>query len=364
MANFDEMEGQNYNVIGVMSGTSLDGIDIAHIHFSRKGEGWGYTFLECETIPYSQYWFDVLNGAVRVSDEQIAEINDEYTVHLANTIRSFIEKYDLTLLDAVCSHGHTIKHDPGAGITIQIGNQSKLAQLLQVRVVCDFRVQDVRLGGQGAPLVPIGDRILFSDFDYCVNLGGFSNISYEIEGRRKAFDISPLNTVLNHYALKLGLRFDDKGNTARTGVVNNALLQQLDRLPFYAAPHPKSLGLEFVNSEILPLMDSLDVPVADLLCTFTHHAANMIAAALPVKSGTMLLTGGGAYNSFFVECLSGQLPDLVISIPDQQLIEYKEALIFALLGILRLENQVNVLSSVTGAEHDHCSGYIFLPAYD
>ena len=211
------MQKETYNVIGVMSGTSLDGIDLAHIHFSIVDGKWDFTILETETVSYDNDWLNKLKVAVDFSHTALKKLNEDYTVLLANVIKAFIENHNLKNLDAICSHGHTILHQPQNGFTLQIGNLPEIAQFINQTVVCDFRVQDVQLGGQGAPLVPIGDRILFSDYDYCLNLGGFSNISFEQNGDRIAFDISPVNTVLNFYANKLGLDYDDKGNISKSG---------------------------------------------------------------------------------------------------------------------------------------------------
>ena len=225
--------------------------------------------------------------------------------------------------------------------------------------MCDFRVQDVQLGGQGAPLVPIGDRLLFSEFDYCLNLGGFSNISFEQDGQRIAFDISPVNTVLNFYANQLGLEFDDRGKIAQSGNLNLTLFEALNGLDFYKKPFPKSLGFEYVKEVVLPLIESYSIPKEDKMYTFVEHVALQIANALPMKKGTLLITGGGAYNDFLIERIQFYLPDIVIKIPDSKLLEYKEALIFGLLGVLKLRGEINVLSSVTGAKSDHSSGVIY-----
>lgn len=234
-----------------------------------------------------------------------------------------------------------------------------MAKIVGETIVCDFRVQDVKLGGQGAPLVPIGDRILFSEYDYCLNLGGFSNVSFEQDGKRIAFDISPVNTVLNFYANKLGLAYDDKGNIARSGETDMTLLEELDNLSYYQKPYPKSLGFEFVKSIVLPLMESYDISLEDKMHTFIKHIAKQTAFALPERKGKMLVTGGGAYNTFLLESMQDYLPELSLIVPDAKTLEYKEALIFGLLGVLKLRKEINVLSSVTGAKKDHSSGSIF-----
>ena len=352
------MHKETYNVIGVMSGTSLDGIDLAHIHFSIVDGKWSFKILEAETVSYDTKWLNKLKVAVDFPEDELKKLNEDYTILLANIIKSFIEKHNLKNLDAVCSHGHTILHQPQNGFTLQIGNLPEIAKLIGQIVVCDFRVQDVQLGGQGAPLVPIGDRILFSDYDYCLNLGGFSNISFEQNGNRIAFDISPVNTVLNFYSNKLGLDYDDKGKIARSAKANVDLLDELNALDYYKKTFPKSLGFEFVKETILPMIELHKIPIEDKMFTFTEHIAFQIAFALPKKEGKLFVTGGGAYNEFLIERIQNWLPDIEIIIPDKKTIEFKEALIFALLGVLKLRDETNVLASVTGAKNDHSSGVI------
>ena len=232
-------------------------------------------------------------------------------------------------------------------------------------MVCDFRVQDVAFGGQGAPLVPIGDRLLFFGYDFCLNLGGFSNVSFELKDKRIAFDISPVNTVLNYYANRLGMDYDDKGQLARTGLVTSSLLEALNDLGYYQKPFPKSLGFEFVKEIVLPLMESYSISEADKMHTFIEHVAVQIGLALEDFTATatgykLLITGGGAYNDYLLERMQVYLPKMELIIPNQKVLEYKEALIFGLLGVLTLRDEVNTLSSVTGATHDHSSGVIYL----
>jgi anhydro-N-acetylmuramic acid kinase len=246
---------ENYHVIGVMSGTSLDGVDLAAIEFNLKNQKWSYKITKSETVSYSPDWVIKLKEALNYSESELIQLNENYTNLLGEIIKSFIVKNEISNLDAVCSHGHTILHQPQNGFTLQIGNLPKIAKIINEKVVCDFRVQDVQLGGQGAPLVPIGDRILFSEFDYCLNLGGFSNVSFEENGNRMAFDISPVNTVLNFYANKLGLDYDDKGKIARSGKVNSDLLNELNALDYYKKSFPKSLGFEFVKEVVLPIIE-------------------------------------------------------------------------------------------------------------
>jgi anhydro-N-acetylmuramic acid kinase len=353
------MKSENYNVIGVMSGTSLDGVDLAHIKFTVHNQKWTFEILESETIVYSKKWVNELKTAVDYSEIELKNLNAAYTVLLASIVSDFIKKHKIENLDAVCSHGHTILHQPQNGFTLQIGNLPEISKLTQQTVVCDFRVQDVQLGGQGAPLVPIGDRILFSEYNYCMNLGGFSNVSFEENNKRIAFDISPVNTVLNFYANQLGFDYDNKGQISRTGNCNEILLNQLNSLDFYQKKHPKSLGFEFVKEVILPMIENYSISIEDKLNTFTEHVALQIALALPNKKGTLLITGGGAYNDFLIERIQFHLPEMEIIIPSNKILEFKEALIFALLGVLKLRGEINVLQSVTGAKHDHSSGVIY-----
>lgn len=352
---------EKYNLIGVMSGTSLDGIDLAHLNFELLNGKWNFQILESETIDYSQEWIDQLKNAVGYSKSELLELNKKYTLLLGNTISDFISKHQIHTIDAVCSHGHTILHQPQNGITLQIGNLPEIAAICNQKVVCDFRVQDLELGGQGAPLVPIGDRLLFPEIDYCLNLGGFSNVSFEENGKRFAFDISPVNTVLNFYANKLGLEYDDKGTISSSGKINSELLKELNALKFYQLTHPKSLGFEFVKEIVLPMIESYEISLEDKLGTFTEHIAIQIGLALPNKKSKLLITGGGAYNDFLIGRIQYYLKGTSLLIPEKKIIEFKEALIFGLLGVLKLRNEINTLSSVTGASKDHSSGKIYHP---
>ena len=350
---------ESYTVIGVMSGTSLDGVDLAHIQFAITEGKWTYKIGVCETVSYEPTWLNKLRTAVDFSEDDLAQLNADYTQLLAQIITAFIQKHQLTELDAVCSHGHTILHQPHNGFTLQIGNLPELAALVGETVVCDFRVQDVQLGGQGAPLVPIGDRLLFAAYDYCLNLGGFSNVSFEQDGQRIAFDISPVNTVLNFYANQLGLAYDDAGSIARSGSCNEGLFTALNALDYYQKPYPKSLGFEYVKTVVLPLLESYPIALEDKLHTFTEHIAYQTGVALPNPQGKMLVTGGGAYNRYLMERMEQYLPALELIVPEVKTLEFKEALIFGLLGVLKLRNEINVLCSVTGASHDHSSGMIY-----
>lgn len=340
-----------------MSGTSLDGIDI--IYTQLNSEDWSFKILKATTLPYSKQWQKRLKEAVDFSKGELQLLDEEYTTLLGHEIKAFIDRNALHDIDAICSHGHTVLHQPENGITYQIGNQGLIASLIGCQVICDFRVQDVKFGGQGAPLVPIGDKLLFKGYDYCINLGGFANISYQDQHKRIAFDICPVNIVMNHYCRKIGLEYDNKGKLASEGNLNETLLADLNDLGFYELKPPKSLGLEWVKEYIFPLINAQKLPIQDVLRTFAEHVALQIFRSIE-NTGNVLITGGGAYNEFLISRIK-KLSDNEVVIPSKEIIEYKEALIFALLGVLRLRGEVNCLSSVTGAKYNHSSGKIFIP---
>ncbi len=355
------MEGsKSWKVLGLMSGTSLDGLDIAFVHFFKKNDVFDFEIINCETIPYEISWEDKLRNAFNASPEEIVKLNVEYGDYLGSRVNNFTKKYSIGEVDFVASHGHTIFHRPHEGYTLQIGDGQEIANKTGLKVVCDFRTQDVELGGQGAPLVPIGDELLFSKFTYCLNLGGFANISYNSDGKRLAYDICPTNIVMNHYVKKLGFNFDDGGQIAKTGKVNEQLLAELNKIPFYHSPIPKSLGFEFVKEVIFPLIDSKNMEVKDILRTFVAHIVHQLSSNLNDSNcSSLLITGGGVFNTFLIDELK-KSTKINIIVPCNNTINFKEALIFAFLGLLRVENQVNCLSSVTGAIKDHSSGKIFI----
>ncbi|MCM8567748.1 anhydro-N-acetylmuramic acid kinase [Gramella jeungdoensis] len=354
------MKKTNYRLIGVMSGTSLDGVDLVltEISFEEKTD---FKIIASETFPYTREWQKKLEGAINLDPAELNKLDNEYTIYLADVIKRFIKKYDIDLIDAVCSHGHTVKHRPNQGVTFQIGNRPKLAKLIEAPVVCDFRVQDVELGGEGAPLVPIGDRLLFNEYKYCINLGGFANVSLENESQRIAYDICPVNTVLNYFMRKLEKDYDEDGKLARAGELDEELLEKLDSLKYYKKDPPKSLGIEWVNCEVIPLIENNTEEIPNIVRTYTVHVAKQIANCLDDDPDSkVLLTGGGTFNTFLIEEIKSRSKcDFIV--PEKQLIDFKEALIFALLGVLKLRGEINVLHSVTGARIDHSSGRIYEP---
>ena len=350
------MKHQNYNILGVMSGTSLDGIDLCYITFV-KNESWEFKIHQTKTYKYSNYWNNKLKYLIGIASAELKPLNINYTNYLGEVINTFIDESNLGHIDAICSHGHTALHQPEADLTLQIGNLKHIAEIVKQTVVCDFRVQDVKLGGQGAPLVPIGDQLLFSDYDACINLGGFSNISKTINNQRIAYDICPVNIVLNHYVSALNLDYDHNGELASKGTINQDLLSELNQLKFYKIEAPKSLGLEWVQDKVFPIIDKFNLTTETILRTCVEHFAIQIANNID-DDNKVLFTGGGVYNGFLMERIK-TLSQANICIPDAKLIEFKEALIFGFLGVLKLRNENNCLASVTGAKKDHSSGEIY-----
>ncbi len=352
------MNNKIRHCIGVMSGTSLDGVDVCYVKFENT-DNYSFEILKSETYKYSERWKSALENAFTSDKESLKSLDIEYGNYLGGLINQFIDKNKISNIDFIASHGHTIFHKPEEGYTLQIGNGQTIADVTKLKVICDFRMQDVKLGGQGAPLVPIGDELLFYDYDYCLNLGGFVNVSFKEKGKRIAFDICPVNIILNHYVNKLGFAFDDKGRIASVGKINKELFEQLNALEFYHISPPKSLGLEWVLEFVNPLIDSYNLEIKDILRTFTEHVAFQISRIIQ-KESTVLVTGGGAFNDYLMQRIEFYLKQK-ITLPSTQLIDFKEALIFGFLGVLKIKNQINVLESVTGAKKDHSSGMIFEP---
>jgi len=349
-----------YYVIGVMSGTSLDGLDLAYIKFTFI-ESWEFKIEYVDTVSYNTVWKKRLQDLITFNSEELKQVDADYTLLLSKMIKAFIQRNKIKRIDAICSHGHTALHQPESGVTYQIGNQSSLARLINQKVVCDFRVQDVEYGGQGAPLVPIGDRLLFPEYNYCLNLGGFANISTEINSKRIAYDICAVNTVLNYYVASLGFDYDDKGIIAASGIVNKELLNQLNALDFFKRSYPKSLGLEWVKAQVFPCIKSFNLEIEDILRTFVEHIAVQISNEINKKNNaSVLITGGGVFNTFLMQRIRALSINEIV-IPSEDIINYKEALIFGFLGVLKLRDEVNCLKSVTGASQDHSSGIIYLP---
>lgn len=341
--------------IGLMSGTSLDGLDICLAEF-EKDHKWTFQILKSETVPYSEDWEKRLRNAIHLSAEDLLELNADYGFYLGQQVKEFIRKHQIENTSLIASHGHTVFHQPQRKFTLQIGDGRAIKLETGLPVIYDFRSQDVLMKGNGAPLVPIGDELLFSEYSACLNLGGFSNISLRLYNERIAFDIAPVNIVLNSLAQKLNKNFDENGDLARQGKINEELLSYLNTLDFYQQPYPKSLGLEWCNQHIFPSLKETET--SDALATFTEHIAQQISNVINDNHiQDILITGGGAYNTFLIEKIKAKTKAAIL-LPEKEIIDYKEALIFAFMGVLKMQNEINVLSSATGSTADHCSGII------
>lgn len=346
------------HIIGLMSGTSLDGLDVALVDITGSYKNIQYQLIVAETIPYSKEWKERLSALDTTSAYEYALANVQLGHYFGKCVNSFISKHNFKA-DIIASHGHTVFHQPDLLLTTQIADGDAIAAETHLPVVSNFRTLDVALGGQGAPLVPIGDRLLFGQYDACLNLGGIANISFEKSGERIAYDICPCNMALNLLAQKINLEYDKDGMNAKKGSINDSLFNQLNSLDYYKQNGPKSLGKEWFLEYFQPLIDG-SLPTEDYLRTCVDHIATQIAIVIKENNiKSILITGGGALNKFLI----GRLEQMVqskckIVIPDSQLISYKEAIVFALLGYLRLTKQTNTLASVTGTKVDSIGGTI------
>lgn len=341
-----------------MSGTSLDGLDIAYCEFTDDRN---FQLLAAETYNYPAAWQERLASLHLASAEEYARADAELGRYFGEKVQHFRDIHP-GRVDYIASHGHTVFHQPENGFTAQIGDGNAIHAVTGIPVVCDFRRLDVALGGQGAPLVPIGDRLLFGQYDCCINLGGIANISYELNGERIAYDIAPCNMALNYLAGKQGMTYDAGGETARRGTVITSLLARLETLEYYHVPAPKTLGKEWFEKSFLPYLAPFEnQPLENVMRTVTEHIALRLAASI-AQSGTdthrVLITGGGANNQYLLELLKEKIGSIEIESADPRLVDYKEAIIFALLAYLRINNKTNTLASVTGASRDSSGGVI------
>ena len=350
---------KNYFVIGVMSGTSIDGIDLVYVNFFYN-TSWTFKILSSTTYKYDNDWQNILKNISDKNLDSIKQIDKKYTKLLSIYIQKFIKEFSIKKIHFISSHGHTSLHNPSKSLTYQMGNLKDLSSYLGLKIICDFRVQDIKLGGQGAPLVPVGEKFLFPEYDTLINIGGFANITIRSNNSLIAYDICPVNIVFNHLSNLIDLKYDDKGKIALSGKINNELYNCLESLDYYKQVSPKSLGAEWVTQFILPIINSfIEIPIEDLLNTFSKHFASQIANNIK-SADKILITGGGAYNDYLIQNIK-DLTDYEIIIHNSEIIEYKEALIFGFLGVLKDLNINNCYSSVTGAIKDHSSGNIFIP---
>lgn len=341
-----------------MSGTSLDGVDIAYCEFNCNNNKWHYEIIHAETIPYNNTWLVRLKELHKQPAFIYPKTNAFYGKYLGQLANAFIKKHQLEV-DFIASHGHTIFHQPEKGFTAQIGNGANIYAETGITTINDFRAVDVALGGQGAPLVPIGDELLFNEFDACLNLGGFSNISFKRYGNRVAFDISPCNIVMNPIANLLGADYDDEGKLASQGTVNQELLLKLNNLSYYHKQAPKSLGIEWVTENFWTVVRQFETSPNNLLATLNTHIAHQIIEVIKNnKLKNVLTTGGGTFNTHLIDKVNVATNNTLV-IKDKNLINYKEALIFAFLGVLRITKSENSLKSITGASKNSVGGAIW-----
>ena len=354
-----------YKIIGMMSGTSLDGLDLCYCRIWKEKGTWEFKILQTKSITYTKQLQLKLKDSILLRADELLQLHNMYGTWLGEQVKVFVKAQNLDV-DYIASHGHTTHHQPQKGLTFQVGSGQHLANICGIKTICDFRTNDVALQGQGAPLVPIGDQIFFSEYDFCLNLGGISNVSFEKDGKRIAYDIGLANMILNYITQKINLAYDKGGKMASEGGINTKMLEALNGLEYYSLPFPKSIGYEWFVEEVVPIVEDTKDNLENLLHTAVHHICEKVAEQLKLNNtrnnAKLLVTGGGALNDFLIKTLQEKLGSAIkIHIPSKIIIEFKEALVFALMGILRLEEKTNVLSSVTGAQKDSCSGVIFIP---
>jgi anhydro-N-acetylmuramic acid kinase len=350
---------QTYTAIGLMSGTSLDGLDIAACSFFIRDNQPRFEIHFAETVAYPEHLTEQLRKSTSLSGLELSLLNNEIGDFFGNEINQFIQRTGFSP-DFIASHGHTVFHQPERQLTLQIGSGAVINATTGIPVICDFRSGDVSLGGQGAPLVPIADLELFSEYDSCINLGGFANLSFKSDNDIIAYDICPCNLPLNYLAEKLGKRYDKHGEEASRGKIIPDLLTKLNQLAFYTLLPPKSLGKEWLDKLFIPLMDEAltKYNTQDLLRTVTEHISIQIINAVQQQGANrILITGGGAKNAFLIDLLRKEQGN--IEVPDELIIDFKEALAFAYLGYKRVLQQPNALKSVTGAAYNNIGGAIY-----
>jgi anhydro-N-acetylmuramic acid kinase len=355
-----------YRAIGMMSGSSLDGVDLVFASFESKGQQWIHEIHHTECIPYSGSWKNKLRHADQLSAIDYLQLHIEYGKYIGQLLQNFIEKYALAYkVQLISIHGHTVFHQPSNGFTHQLGEGAVIAAITGIPVIADLRTMDIAFSGQGAPLVPMGEKKLFSGNRIFLNIGGIANLSVHND-TIIGFDICPANRILNTLAEKEGVPFDDKGSIARSGKVNPIILEQLNALNYYQQPYPKSLSNQYGEDVVLPILNRSGLSTTDTLATYTEHIAIQIRnACKPFIPGdaavkpSMMITGGGAFNEYLIERIRHHLPELEIIIPEEKIIQFKEALIMALIGVLRWREEPTALSSVTGARKDSIGGAIW-----
>lgn len=343
-----------------MSGSSLDGVDLAVCHFEQSGSVWSFRILESACVPLGEEWQTRLLALPQETAEEYVKAHVEFGHFLGVTAKTFLKESSGDWeVELIASHGHTIFHEPSKKYTAQIGDGAAIAAQTNINTLSDLRAIDIARGGQGAPIVPIGDQLLFPDYKYCLNLGGIANISEKGEERILAYDICGCNQLLNKIANRAGLPYDDEGKLARSGKVNQELLDSLNESAFYEQAPPKSLSNVWVQSVPVKKLTESNLSDKDILATACKHIAEQIEKVANSNNSSgiekILITGGGAFNSFLIEQIA-ERSALEVVVPNRELVEYKEALVMAFIGALNLNNETNVLSSVTGAVQNSILG--------
>ena len=361
-----------YRALGLMSGSSLDGVDIAFVEFLEAAGKWSYTVLAADCLPYSDDWTDKLQNATNLPARDYLLLHAEYGHYLGKQVNQFIAQHNLDYqVQLIASHGHTSFHLPAQRMTAQLGDGAAIAAETGINVVSDLRAIDIALGGQGAPIVPIGEKLLWGDFEVLLNIGGIANISIHEPNRTIAFDLCAANRVLNLLAEELGKTYDDKGMIAASGQLNNDLLGELNQLDYYKNPFPKSLANEFGTHTVFPLLKNTGLSVPDQLHTYTLHIAEQVKQGILLANPNqawksdhpqILVTGGGAHNDFLIQSIQEAVQPLNCTLvkPSIEVIDYKEAIVMALIGVLRWRENNNVLASVTGASRDSIGGAVYI----
>lgn len=350
---------EKYKVIGLMSGTSLDGVDIVSCVIGKREGIWVFTIQEAQTVQYSASWKKKLSDAPAMQADALLALHNEYGNYLGLLVRAFMVKRRIRGINFIASHGHTIFHQPQRRVTFQLGSGAALHAATDLPVVYDFRSVDVALKGQGAPLVPVGDRLLFKEYDVCLNIGGIANLSTESKGKRIAFDVCFANMGLNYLATQRDLTYDKNGSIASDGTPDPGMLKELSDVYIRWKKKRPSLGYEMFIEAIKPILDRAQLPLEDKMATLVESIATEIADAIPSsrRKQSMLCTGGGAFNSFLLYRLMEKCGDRVsVIVPEDEIVKFKEAVVFAFLAVLRVRNEVNCLRSVTGALRDTSSG--------
>lgn len=357
-----------YRAIGVMSGSSLDGLDLAFVEFEESGNQWKYNIQHAECYAFPPEWKKKLTEAHTLNAFDFCRLHTDLGYFIGQKINEFIDTHQLHhKVQLIASHGHTVFHAPKEKMTAQIGDGAAIAATTGINVVSDLRAMDIALGGQGAPIVPMGERLLLNEYELFLNLGGIANLSFNAD-KYIAFDVCAANRVLNMLSELVGKAYDEDGKIAASGEIDHPLIQQLNALDYYQQSYPKSLANSFGTDTVYEIIQKAAIPVEDALRTYTEHIclqiSNAVESALPdqLSERKMLVTGGGAFNTFLIERLQQhlQFQNVEVVVPDEKLVQYKEALIMALLGVLRWREQNTVLSSVTGAARSSIGGAVWI----